>query len=278
MARIIHCTIEYWDLIRSERMRPAGHGDTLHTSFMLKRLFSTTRQPGEPLDRVVSYFRTLSDRPISATPTHIVVIGKGRFFSFDALDARTGRVKRAQEFVPLLEQIVARLDGCAAVAQWPVAVLTSADRTTWAQSRRRLVELSAHNERLMALVESAIFVISMDDNEPADYASACQANLSGDLHSRWADKSCTFIAYRNGRFGCSGEHACYDGSLSIGLMVFTMMSMTEMPAPDWSERPAQADVPQEWHFELDDGLREVIAAVRSTVEGAVSVCLNGCPV
>lgn len=274
MAQIIYSTIEYWDLIRNERMRPNRRGDTIHSSFMLKRVFNTTRQPGEPLDRVVSYFSTLSDTLKSgqpATPSHVVVIGKGRFFSFDVLDAQTGHIKQAQEFVPVLEQIIARLDGYAGVDEYPVAILTSADRTTWAQSRQRLVELSAHNARLMELIESSIFIVSIDEHEPADYAAACQQNLCGDLHSRWADKSSTVIAYRNGRFGCSGEHACYDGTLSIGFMVFTMMSMTEMPTPDWSDRPKRADVPQEWRFELDDGLREVIASTRRTVEAAVSV-------
>lgn len=268
MARIIHCTVEYWDLLRNERLRPATNpaGTVAFTSFMQRRLFNTSRTPGEHMDRVVSHFRTL---PASA-PAHIVAIGKGRFFVIDVLDARTGRIKEAQDFLPILEQIDARLSR-ATPHPHPVAVLTSGDRTAWAQNRQRLIELSAHNVRLLELVESAIFVMSLDEHEPDDYADACQRQLNGDLQSRWADKSCQFIVYKNGKFGCSGDHACYDGSVSVLLMVFTMLSMTEMPEPDWLVvRPSRADVPLELEFELDAGLREEIERTWRMVDAEVS--------
>lgn len=48
-------------------------------------------------------------------------------------------------------------------------------------------------------------VMTLDDNCPSNWSDAALHTISGDLHSKWADKSCAMVAFRNGRFGSIGE-------------------------------------------------------------------------
>lgn len=138
VARIVHCSMEYWDLIRHERMRPSTNpsGTVAFSSFLLKRLFNTYRIPGERMDRVVSHFRTVREVAEGALPERagtpvIVFIGKGRLFAVEILNER-GELRTVQEMVPMIEQIVAKVE-LEEGATHPVPVLTCDNRTSWAQ-------------------------------------------------------------------------------------------------------------------------------------------------
>lgn len=48
-------------------------------------------------------------------------------------------------------------------------------------------------------------VMTFDEHNPVDWSDAALHTISGDLHSKWADKSCSMVAFRNGRFGSIGE-------------------------------------------------------------------------
>lgn len=48
-------------------------------------------------------------------------------------------------------------------------------------------------------------IMTFDDHNPENWSDAALHTISGDLHSKWADKSCSMVAFRNGRFGSIGE-------------------------------------------------------------------------
>lgn len=73
------------------------------------------------------------------------------------------------------------------------------------KNRNYLRELSSHNADVLDVIEKAAFVVSLDEHRPVDYSECCQKLIGGDLHSRWSDKSATFVAFRNGRGGCWGD-------------------------------------------------------------------------
>lgn len=135
VARMVHCSMAYWDLIRRERMRPATNpsGTITYSSFLLKRVFNTFRIPGERMDRIVSHFRTLSDQQSTdRQPSPVIVfIGKGRMFAMDILNGN-GDIKTVQEIVPIIEQIVGQVEREEAAVD-PVPILTCDNRTSWAQ-------------------------------------------------------------------------------------------------------------------------------------------------
>lgn len=139
LARMAHSSAEFWDHIRHERMRPATNpsGSVTFSSFQLKRVYNTFRVPGERIDRIVGHFRTMrqpaGERPECRPSPTVVFIGKGRLFAVNVLNA-AGELKTEQEWLPTVEQIVAKVES-EQKADYPVAILTSDDRTSWAQVR-----------------------------------------------------------------------------------------------------------------------------------------------
>lgn len=282
-ARLVRCSIEYWDLIRKERMRPATNpaGTVTFSSFLLKRLFQTYRVPGERMDSIVSQFRTEREERAGDLPERhpepvIIVIGRGRMFVLEVLQA-SGEICSAQQLLPQLEQIVSKME-VEPAADCPVAVLTCDNRTAWSANRDHLRELSAANADTLRLVESSLGVVVLDQHEPRDYNELCLANMAGDLESRWADASCTSTVYRNGRLGCGGEHACYDGTISMAFMVYVMLTLMEEPEPDWTEvaKVEQVPVPRELRWDVDDWLRGEVERVWSEARSAAENVMASC--
>lgn len=58
-------------------------------------------------------------------------------------------------------------------------------------------------------------VMTFDEHNPDNWSDAALHTISGDLHSKWADKSCSMVAFRNGRFGSIGEVKFISGNLFV---------------------------------------------------------------
>lgn len=87
-------------------------------------------------------------------------------------------------------------------------------------------------------------------------------SVTGDMLSKWADKSTMFVSFRNGCFGCVGEHASYDGTISIAATTFVMMSFVEAGTPDWTLPVHWIPRVEELQFDLDDELRAEVDRMR----------------
>lgn len=66
---------------------------------------------------------------------------------------------------------------------FPVAALTSENRDTWA-SMRRALEAIPGNEEVLKLIDSAIFVLCLDDHEVNSVADVTRTFLHGDGKNR----------------------------------------------------------------------------------------------
>lgn len=53
------------------------------------------------------------------------------------------------------------------------------------------------------------------------------------------------------------------------MMFFVMLSLAEIPDPDWNELPKHVPVPTEISFQLDDHLREEVQRVLAQVNAEV---------
>ncbi|KAM7363901.1 carnitine O-octanoyltransferase isoform 1-T3 [Cochliomyia hominivorax] len=259
LARFAYHTIEFWDLLHKATIKPlsSNGGKIKYSSALYKRFYSTSRIPGLEIDHIESHFKTAKD---GKTPSHGLISGKGRLFLFDCLHT-DGSLITPQEILVILQRIRSILDyepmgDC-------VPVLTHDDRTSWAENRIRLIELSSNNKETLKLVESSNIVLVLDENEPKDYTEISQVAVYGDYHSKWGDRSSTLISYKNGKFACVGEHSCYDGTVSVSYVLFIQLSLVEIPEPDWSECELKPLVPlKEIKFDLNDTLRSEIERVK----------------
>ncbi|XP_055618066.1 peroxisomal carnitine O-octanoyltransferase [Toxorhynchites rutilus septentrionalis] len=256
-------TMRFWKLIRTETLRPAVIGDKKLTfsSDLYKRLFNTARIPGLEMDKIVSYFRTEKEGQCNSD---IIVIYQGRIFKMDGLDDR-GDVLEPQEFLLCLQQIQHKVESEAA-SHSGVPLLTNDDRTTWARNRNHLIELSENNRKLLEEIESAVTMFSLDTNCPSNYSEVAARTLAGDLHSKWADKSCGTVCFQNGTLGCLGEHSCYDGTISVSFSLYAMLSIVEDGLPDWSVPPKKLILPVELVFDVDDEMRAEIERMQEVAD------------
>lgn len=263
-------TMRFWKLLRTETLRPAVIGDKNITfsSDLYKRLFNTVRIPGLEMDKIVSYFRTEKEGQCNS---NILVIYQGRIFKMDGIDER-GDVLDPQDFLLCLQQIQHKVESeCASHSGVPL--LTNDDRTTWARNRSHLMELSENNRLLLEEIESAVTMFSLDTNCPSDYSEVAARTLVGDLHSKWADKSCGTVCFKNGRLGCLGEHSCYDGTISVSFSLYAMLSIVEDGLPDWSVLPKKLIHPVELVFDVDDELRAEIERMQVVADKMVHTLL-----
>jgi carnitine O-octanoyltransferase len=259
---------KFWELIRNEKLRPPTNPDKTITfsSDLFKRLFNTTRIPGETKDEIQSYFKTKSEGYCPAT---VLFVGKGRIFYLNFVE--NGEILSPQDFYYALMIIRDKLHN--ETTEKGIPILTCDERTSWYKNRKYLIELSKNNAEQLKIIESAAMTLYFDENEPNNYSEVSKDSLSGDFHSRWMDKSSAMISFENGKFGCIGEHSCYDGTISIAFSSFMLMSLMEEGEPDWSVMPTNKIIPNEIKFDMDDHLRSEIVRCEqflSTVKDCVT--------
>ncbi|XP_041762051.1 peroxisomal carnitine O-octanoyltransferase isoform X2 [Anopheles merus] len=264
-ATCLHHNMVFWKLLRTERLRPIASADkkNVFSADLYRRLYNTARTPGLEMDKVESHFRTEREGPCAS---HFIVLYGGRIFKIPGLNA-TGDPLSPQDFLFMLQQIQVKVESeTTTVPHAGVPVLTNDDRTSWARNRQHLIELSARNATMVREIEEAVALLILDTHCPQNFSDLAQLALTGDIHSKWTDKSCGTIAFKNGQMGCYGEHCCYDGSISMSISLYVMMSIAEEGVPDWDVPAANLIRPEELVLDLDDTLREEIVRMESVAD------------
>jgi len=102
---------------------------------------------------------------------------------------------------------------------WPsshsVEILTSLDRDTWAEYRKKLIDLG--NRQSLEDIESAQFSIVLDPRSPKDSEEVAQlAQL--DSTGKWFDLGVELILFKNGRLAGNLEHTPKDAIITAALI------------------------------------------------------------
>lgn len=106
------------------------------------------------------------------------------------------------------------------VAENALGILSTEKRKTWSHCRNVIKE-NEYNAKCLEIVDTALFVVCMDDTEPVDAAQLCNNMLCGTYHlengiqrgtctNRWYDKL-QIIVCANGAAGINFEHTGVDG-------------------------------------------------------------------
>lgn len=262
-ARLVHSCLEHFELIRTERMKPTStpDGSITFSMALYRRLYNSVRMPGEQMDSIQSHFKAASE---GNAPNNVIVIGKGRIFSVNFY-CNDGTIMRHSQILAILTEIaniIERSD-----VNVPIPVLTCDDRSSWAANRKYLIELSPKNAQFMTMIEESITVLTLDEHSPENWNDVALDTISGDLHSKWADKSCSLVAFRSGRYGSIGDHSCYDGTVSVASMMFHTLTLLEYPEPDWNDMAVNVEnCITEICFETDEHIIGEVERVTSFVQ------------
>jgi carnitine O-palmitoyltransferase 2 len=167
-------------------------------------LFASTRIPYLNRDQLVKYQNS----------KHVAVIKNGQFYVFDVLDSN-GDLRDPSDIMTCLKYII---DSPNIVNKDSITFLTTEDRDVWAKSRDQLISSSATNKENLGLIDSAQFVICLDEITYAsdkhieathNFLHGC--NKTNNYVNRWFDKSFSVIVTKDGHSAINFEHSWGDG-------------------------------------------------------------------
>ncbi|ORY65498.1 carnitine O-acetyltransferase [Pseudomassariella vexata] len=162
-----------------------------------KWMFNASRVAAKPADYPVKFDYQ--------THKHLVAIRKNQFFKI------THEINGQQLNTTELEAQFAKVYDLAKRVP-SVGALTSENRDVWTDAREILVNASPKNKAALEAIESASFVVCLDDAAPVTLEERAHQYWHGDGQNRWYDKPLQFIVNDNGTSGFMGEHSMMDGT------------------------------------------------------------------
>ncbi|TIC64247.1 acyltransferase ChoActase/COT/CPT [Wallemia mellicola] len=213
------------------------------------RLFGMTRIPQYDCDE-------LTHVPLPNLTKHIVVFAKSQTFKVDVIDSKgaiQGWENIAKSFQSITDNLGNNLDA-------DVGVMTSDDRDRWTKNREHLKLLSQQNETNLALIESALFAVCLDDytlpprRKEHDELDGHMVNIAGGINgnNRWFDKSMSLIVENNGRAGMNGEHSFVEALVPSIVADYTLYE--NLPNKDSLDIPQKACDFERLRWVLDGAL------------------------
>ncbi|KAI0841829.1 acyltransferase ChoActase/COT/CPT [Hypoxylon sp. FL0890] len=215
-----------------------------------KWMFNTSRVPAKPADYPVKYDPN--------EHKHIIVIRKNQFFKVaHEVDGKQLNTAELESQFARIYNLAERLPA--------VGALTSENRDIWTDARKVLLDASPKNKAAIEAIESASFVVCLDDAAPVTLEQRAHQYWHGDGQNRWYDKPLQFIINDNGTSGFLGEHSMMDGTPTHRLndYVNNVIFGNKLDFSDPSVRsnlpepvPVKFEVTKEVQEEIDRAVRD----------------------
>ena len=154
---------------------------------------------------------------------HILVLCRSQFYWFDVLDENSDVIITEKDLIANFRAIIedALATPAREAAKTAVGVLSTENRRIWAGLREHLLHPGHEgdefppNRESLQIVDSALFVVCLDDSEPVGLSNVAANVLSGSYRledgvqigtctNRWYDKL-QIIVCRNGSAGINFE-------------------------------------------------------------------------
>ncbi|CAO3688641.1 unnamed protein product [Rhizopus stolonifer] len=172
------------------------------------------------------------------TNTHIIVIRKNNFYFVDTV--HSGKQLSTKEFEQQFQRVINEAGDIKGI---PIGVLTSENRDKWCDYRDELLAANPANKQILEKIESASFVVCLDDSTPFTRDELVRACWHGDGRNRYFDKPLQFIVFDNGKAGFMGEHSCMDGTTTCRLNEYICDGLNRNLIKHGSEQ-VRGDIPQ----------------------------------
>ena len=149
----------------------------------------------------------------------------------------------------------------------PVGVLTSLPREQWATVRSYLTNLDAENVRSLELLDSALFVVCLDEMTPPDLKTLARTAFTGDGgRNRWFDKPIRLVFNSEGQFAVTIEHSNVDGYPVARLISEVNRELEPLEESLTSSSSVELEPPQRLCWRLDRTLKEEVAQALTDAE------------
>uniref|UniRef100_A0AC35U6V8 FHA domain-containing protein n=1 Tax=Rhabditophanes sp. KR3021 TaxID=114890 RepID=A0AC35U6V8_9BILA len=146
---------------------------------------------------------------------HFVVMKGGKFYTVNIFDDKNN-LRQPEEIHAVMAHLCQKTETISTDSA--VGSLTTLDRDTWAKARINLLR-TAENGCSLAEIDSALFIICLDDSNTTDHQELVKSLLIGnDGSNRWFDKCFQLIVDKNGQATINFEHSWGDGVAVLRLM------------------------------------------------------------
>ena len=219
-ASLVISALSFVRALRNEELLPDEFRGSKLCMNQYSRLFGTSRIPTKSGCVMNTDLKS----------RHVIVVYRSQFYWFDVLDPENEVILTEKEMQSNLDAIMKDADSLPVrdLAKSAVGVLTTENRRTWAGLREHLLsgvdkgdDGVSMNQETLKLVDSALFILCLDDTEPETCAELSSNMLSGSYRledgvqmgtctNRWYDKL-QIIVCRNGSAGVNFEHTGVDG-------------------------------------------------------------------
>lgn len=247
-AALSSAALTFKDMVDAKTLEPEYMKKNPVCMDAYKWMFNVCRLPvKEGVDQTVTYQ--------DGKHEHIIAIRKNRFYKIP--HEVNGRRITAGE---LEAQFQAVIDAAGNVQAPAVGALTSENRDKWAVFRDQLV--AAGNTDLLREIESASFVVCLDEQAPVTREERAHQYWHGDGKNRFYDKPLQFIVNENGTSGFMGEHSMMDGTQTHRLNDYVNDVIFNNKIQLDSSVASSLPAPEEIRFKVDEGiLRSIDTAV-----------------
>ncbi len=228
-ASLVFCTCKFAVMVQEERLKPDVFKNVPLCMDQFKALFGSCRIPKVDTQDVVE---------VSSNSQHIVVLYQNQMYCFPALTMTEKGDKIAvcvneEDVISILTDIVQ--DGNKISSEESIqnalGVLTTLPRKDWAVAKQTLMLVSEKNRNALEIIDSALFILCLDDLIPNNIHEAASNMLhgttklvenketkkfyqSGTCSNRWYDKL-QIIVTKDGNAGINFEHSALDGHTAL---------------------------------------------------------------
>ncbi|KAI8351505.1 acyltransferase ChoActase/COT/CPT [Blakeslea trispora] len=211
-SSLIFSTIKFIEALRNKTLEPDVFRGIPLCMSQFTRLFGTARVPSQN----GCYIAPADDA------RHIVVMARSQFYHFDVFDEDGNGLLKEKNIAANLKAILkdSATTPVEALSQNAMGVLTTENRLNWARLRDEL-NSDQTNADSLRVIDTALFIVCLDHEEPAD-ADELSTNMLcgtyrlvdgmqvGTCTNRWYDKL-QIIVCKNGNAGINFEHTGVDG-------------------------------------------------------------------
>ncbi|KHN97852.1 carnitine acetyl transferase [Metarhizium album ARSEF 1941] len=248
-AAITSAVLEFKKLVDNGSLEPEYMKKLPICMDSFKWMFNATRIAARP-----------ADYPVKFSPSenkHVIAIRKNQFFfipheiagkqlNTTELESQFNKVYQTAQRVPA------------------VGALTSENRDIWAAARELLVHTSAKNKDALRAIDSASFIVCLDDACPVTLEERAHQYWHGDGANRWYDKPLQFIVNDNGTSGFMGEHSMMDGTPTHRLNDY-INDLIFGNKIDFSDPSIRSDLPEPQLLQFD-----ITAPIQAEIDRAVT--------
>ena len=211
-ANLTLASLSFIHDLRHELLEPDTVRGTPLDMYQYHRLFGMARIPTKHGCR----------QAFAPESRHIIVMRRGQFYWFDVLDEEHRPLLTERALLATFRAIINDADSLSpqAASRESLGVLSTEQRRTWFKARQTLEE-DEHNREFLWVVDTALFVLCLDDYAPTELSDLTNNMLCGTYCldgpvqvgtclNRWYDKL-QIIVCSNGAAGVNFEHSSVDG-------------------------------------------------------------------